>query len=336
MIRYFLLREVAFGQDGEVTYEAMIDRVNADLADGLGNLASRTLTMVKNYFGGQPPRSFSTQDASDEVRATIERAKQRFDDEFNELNFSKALEAAWAGIARVDKYITDNEPWKLARDQASRPRLESVISIAYEALRHLVLIVAPSLPNATRQIWSEMGLEGEPLRINPAECGWGEQIAASTIDKVTPAFPKLAKDRILADIEKDGSVTAAQPAAENPAPAVNKEAVTGVITIEDFARVELRAATVLEAERVPKADKLLRLVVDIGEPQPRQIVAGIAQYYTPESVIGRKIIVVSNLAPRKLRGLESNGMLLAASVGDEGRPILAGFSEDVPSGTRLK
>ena len=343
MIRYFLLREVAFGQDGEVTYEALIDRVNADLADGLGNLASRTLTMVKNYFGGLPPRVFGADPEAQDVRDTVLRAKRRFDDEFNALNFSRALEAAWAGIARVDKYITDSEPWKLAKDPSDRSRLEIVISTAYEALRHLVSLVAPSLPDTTRQIWTEMGLAGEPLGTNPNDSGWGEPIQTAKVDKVTPAFPKLAKDKIMAEIEKEQPAQPAQPAAtdeskpqSSAAAETKQQPAAGIISIDDFAKVELRAATVLKAERVPKADKLLRLEVEIGEPQPRQILAGIAQYYAPEDVVGRKIIVVSNLAPRKLRGLESNGMLLAASIGEEGRPVLATFTEDVPNGARLK
>jgi methionyl-tRNA synthetase len=384
-IRYYLLREVAFGQDGEVTYEGLIDRVNSDLADGLGNLASRTLTMIKNYFGGVPPRSLHErgEDPSD-VSLRIEDAKRRFDEEFNALNFSRALEAAWAGIARVDKFITDNQPWKLAKDPSARPQLESVLATAYEALRHLVLAVAPALPLTSREIWNQMGLSGDPLNINPNEAKWGEAIDASKIDRVSPAFPKLDKGKIMAEIEKESAASGGEPArvqdsaeqkaaSESAAPtgkqaATSEGSATGVppgqaasqqlssesaakqagtpalqgvtarqiITIDDFAKVELRAATVLEAEKVPKADKLLRLIVDLGEAQPRQILAGIAQYYAPEDVVGRKIIVVANLAPRKLRGLESNGMLLAASIGEDGRPVLATFTEDVPNGARLK
>ena len=329
-IRYYLLREVAFGQDGEVTYEGMIDRANSDLADGLGNLASRTLTMVRNYFGGNPPRPGveQSEDASD-VRLRIEEARKSFDQEFDALNFSRALEAAWAGIARVDKFITDNQPWKLAKDESARPQLESVLATAYEALRHIALLVSPVLPVTSREIWSQMGLAGDPLSINPVEAVWAEPLDVSRIDRISPAFPKLDKEKIMAEIERETT-----PAVSQDQPPETPVAQT--ITIDDFAKVELRAATVLEAEKVPKADKLLRLVIDVGEPQPRQILAGIAQYYSPEDVVGRKIIVVSNLAPRKLRGLESNGMLLAASVGEEGRPVLATFTEDVPNGARLK
>lgn len=372
-IRYYLLREVAFGQDGEVTYEGLIDRVNSDLADGLGNLASRTLTMIKNYFGGVPPRPVdeSGEEPSD-VRLRIDDAKRRFDEEFNALNFSRALEAAWAGIARVDKFITDNQPWKLAKDPSARPQLEIVLATAYEALRHLVLVVAPALPMTSREIWSQMGLAGDPQKIDPNETKWGEAIDVSKIDRISPAFPKLDKGKIMAEIENESAASAGegakpqesagqQAASEGAAPTGQQTAtvegapkaeqqagapalpgavagpVAGqIITIDDFVKVELRAATVLEAEKVPKADKLLRLVVDLGEAQPRQILAGIAQHYAPEEIVGRKIIVVANLAPRKLRGLESNGMLLAASVGEDGRPVLATFGEDVPNGARLK
>ena len=345
-IRYYLLREVAFGQDGEVTYQGLIDRANSDLADGLGNLASRTLTMIKNYFGGVPPRPGKEQDPDvADVTRQIADSKKRFDGEFDAYNFSRALEAAWAGIARVDKFITDKQPWKLAKEPSVRPQLENVLATAYEALRHLVLLVAPTLPVTSREIWDQMGLEGDPLQIDPNAVTWGEAVNVSRIDRISPAFPKLDKEKIMTEIENEAAAPAggesrdpqtvsektAPPAIETPAPST-----APVITIDDFIKVELRAATVLEAEKVPKADKLLRLVIDVGEPQPRQILAGIAEHYAPEEVVGRKIIVVANLAPRKLRGLESNGMLLAASVGEDGRPVLATFGEDVPNSTRLK
>jgi methionyl-tRNA synthetase len=355
-IRYYLLRDVVFGQDGEVTYQGLIDRANSDLADGLGNLASRTLTMIRNYFDGIPPRPSKAQDDDvGDVKRHIDEAKKRFDSEFSGLNFSRGIEAAWAGIARVDKFITDSRPWVLAKDPATRERLETVLATAYEAVRQLVVLVAPVLPDTSQEIWRQMGLSGEPLRINPNENAWGAPVDVSAIDRITPAFPRMDKGKIMAEIESSSatpsgesgnanegkSQSAAQSIAQqqgsnvaaSPSPAAT---VAEKIAIDDFAKVELRAATVLEAERVPKADKLLRLIVDLGEEKPRQILAGIAQYYAPEDVVGRKIIIVANLAPRKLRGLESNGMLLAASVGDDGRPVLATFGEDVPNGARLK
>jgi methionyl-tRNA synthetase len=340
-IRYFLLREVAFGQDGEVTYEALIDRANSDLADGLGNLASRTLTMVRNYFDGYAPRpEREHHDDAADVENRIAEAKRKFDDEFRQLNFSRALEAAWAAIARIDKFITDNQPWKLAKDPAARGQLEAVLATAYEGLRHVILTVAPFMPATSREIWNQMGLSDDPLRINPDGAKWGDKLDLSKIEHISPPFPKLDKERIMSEISNETAPPAREPTPESaPAPAGATQAVapaSQIITIDDFVKVELRAATVLEAEKVPKADKLLRLIVDLGEGQPRQILAGIAEHYTPEDVVGRKIIVVANLAPRKLRGLESNGMLLAASVGENGRPVLATFGEDVPNGTRLK
>jgi len=371
MIRYFVLREMAFGHDGDFTYEALIDRVNSDLADGIGNLASRTLTMVRNYFDGVPPTVSGgrLEEEAAQVRAAVEQAKAGVDQEFDGLNFSRALESVWAAIARIDKFISDNQPWKLAKDPARRSDLEAVIATAYEGLRQVVLLVAPALPNAAREIWGQLGCSGDPLEINPAGVAWGQgRDPQARIGQITGAFPKLPKDKIMSEIEKEKAAaaeTTAQEAASeqkfvketasaqeavsqarsatDAAPAATPEpAVTGTpalaptITIDDFVKVDLRVATILAAERVPKADKLLKLQVDLGEGQPRQILAGIAQYYSPEEITGRKIIVVANLAPRKLRGLESNGMLLAASIGEEGKPVLATFAEDVPNGARLK
>jgi methionyl-tRNA synthetase len=356
MIRYFVLREMAFGHDGDFTYEALIDRVNSDLADGIGNLASRTLTMVRNYFDGRPPAvarqiaDARLSDQANQVGLAIEQAKAGFDQEFEGLNFSRALEAAWSAIASIDKFISDNQPWKLAKDPARRADLEAVIATAYEGLRHIVALIAPVLPNAARQIWSQLGCEGDPLRVAPASLQWGELGGQQPrIGEITGAFPKLPKDKIMPEIEKEKAAEAPvestidqKPGTEQAGPVSGQGGVSAIpplgptITIDDFAKVDLRVATVLAAERVPKADKLLRLQVDVGEAEPRQILAGIAQYYSPEEMIGRRIIVVANLAPRKLRGLESNGMLLAASIGEEGRPVLATFTEDVPNGARLK
>jgi methionyl-tRNA synthetase len=313
--------------------------------------------MIRNYFDGRPPRPTEPPSGDvDEVARQIDESKKRLDAEFSLLNFSRGIEAAWAGIARVDKFITDNRPWVLAKDPTAHAQLETVLATAYEALRQLVVLVAPVLPDTSREIWRQMGLSGEPLQINPNENVWGAVVDVAAIDQIAPAFPKMDKGKIMAEIENSAASTSGegvgaagenktQDAAKSDAQqvvsktpdSVGQQAVQAEkIAIDDFAKVELRAATVLEAERVPKADKLLRLVVDLGEEQPRQILAGIAEHYAPEDVVGRKIIVVANLAPRKLRGLESNGMLLAASVGEDRRPVLATFGEEVPNGTRLK
>ena len=358
-VRYFCLREMVFGQDGDFTYEALIDRINSDLADGLGNLSSRTLTMVRNYFDGEVPAP--GQAASDElsaqateVREAVSRARAEFDQAFDAYSFSRGLEAVWAAIARLDKFISDAKPWDLAKDASHRSSLDLVLYTAVEALRHFAVLLVPVMPEATQEIWQQLGETGKVCEIEPATLKWGAREGALRIGEVKPIFPRLDKKNIMEEIKQDEAASQSARAQENTAQAAPTEAAAAAnattssssvpevapgvayIGIEDFLKVQLRVAQILTAERVPKADKLLRLTVDIGEPQPRQLLAGIAQYYEPEKLIGRKIIVVANLAPRKLRGFESNGMLLAASVGEDGRPVLAGFLEDVPNGAKLK
>jgi len=358
-VRYFCLREMVFGQDGDFTYEALLGRVNSDLAEGLGNLSSRTLTMVRNYCGGEVPAL--GQAASDELSAqaaevgeAVTRAGAEFDQAFDAYSFSRGLEAVWAAIARVDKFISDAKPWDLAKAEEKRGSLDLVLYTAVEALRHFAVLLAPVLPESAQAIWEQLGESSNVRDVAPSTLVWGGREGGTQIGEVKPIFPRLDKKKIMEEIKQDEAASQSARAQENitqaapteAAAAANASASTSSVTeaapgvayigIEDFLKVELRVAQVLTAERVPKADKLLRLTVDVGEPQPRQLLAGIAQYYEPEKLIGRKIIVVANLAPRKLRGFESNGMLLAASVGEEGRPVLAGFLEDVPNGAKLK
>ncbi len=339
-VRYFSLREMVFGQDGDFTYEALIDRLNGDLAAGLGNLSSRTLTMVRNYFDGLIPEINEADPALEgqaaEVRAAVEQARAEFDREFEAFNFSRGLEAAWAAIARIDRFISAAKPWDLAKDKARRDDLKLVINVSTEGLRQLTVLLNPVLPEATQSIWEQLGETGDVRSVNPHELEWGERIA-SQIGDIKPVFPRLDKKKTMEEIKKEEEASQAARSLDTQ-PLASSEPAAGIvhIGIEDFAKVELRAGEVLTAERVPKATKLLKLTIDLAEAQPRQVVAGIAQYYEPEKLVGRKVIVVSNLAPRKLRGLESNGMILAAAIGEEGRPVLAGFLEDVPNGAKLK
>jgi methionyl-tRNA synthetase len=350
-VRYFCLREMVFGQDGDFTYEALIERVNADLADGLGNLSSRTLTMIHRFRDGIVPLPIQVGTELAEraagVRRAIEHARIEFDREFDDYNFSRAIEAAQVAIAHVDKFISDTKPWNLAKDPALADSLDVVLSTSVRSLRQLAAILAPVLPESTQTIWEQLGESGQILGIAPTSLAW-EEPAGLKIGEVKPIFPKLDRKTLMDEIRKEETATAPTTEVANSettpvtppvaVPAVAAEPVPGVayINIEDFTKVELRAGEIRTAERVPKADKLLRMTIDLGEAEPRQILAGIAQYYEPEKLIGRKVIVVANLAPRKLRGFESQGMVLAASIGDEGRPILAGFLEDVPNGAKLR
>jgi methionyl-tRNA synthetase len=354
-LRYFLLREVVFGHDGSFSFDALVQRYNSDLANGLGNLASRTLTMITRYFKGEVPYpSLAAHTPAD--AAIADAAKKAIADYgilFDQFQFSRALETAWTLVSAVDKYIVENEPWSLGdkKDEESRSRLATVLYTSAEALRIVTALAHPVMPDATAKIWSQMGL-GDIRKFDLTELQWGQLRLGTKLGEVQAVFPradKSAVERMQNMEEQSASVgtgaspvqpgAARQPTATpaNPEAAAAKPAATiteGKISIDDFAKVELRVAQVKTAERVKGADKLLRLEVDLGT-EVRQLVAGIAEAYEPEALIGRKVVIVANLAPRKLRGLESNGMIVAASP-EGGKPVLASFLEDVPVGTRLK
>ncbi len=352
-IRYFVLREMVFGQDGRFGYEGLIDRANSDLAKGLGNLSSRTLTMIGNYCDSRLPSNVIPEDKlllakrvgidTDETTLAgfIETARDQFVLHFESLAFSRALETVWSVVARADKMISDAKPWDLAKDENQKHTLGAVLYRAAESLRWLSVLLYPVMPGASRAIWSQLGLADSPAQIDPTKLKWGELKAGTPIGNVEPIFPRIDKARTMAEINAHQKA-AAVPDAAPEAPmthATEADAVPGVtsfIEIDDFAKVDLRVGQVLSAERIPKADKLLLMKVDVGEEQPRQILAGIAQYYEPEKLVGRKVVIVANLKPRKLRGYESQGMVVAASYGEEGRPVIATFTEDVPNGARLK
>lgn len=356
VIRYFVLREMVFGQDGRFGYEALIERANSDLASGLGNLSSRTLTMIARYCDSRIPSGVIPEDKlllakrtgvdTDEttVAGFIENARHQFLMHLDNLAFSRALESAWSVIARVDKMITDAKPWDLAKDENQKQTLGVVLYRAAESLRWLCVLLYPVMPESSRLMWNQLGLSGSPAQVNPAELKWGELKEGAAIGDVEPVFPRIDKAKAMAEINRgaDAPAVVAEVDATQPSPPMTRATeadavgIANFIEIDDFAKVDLRVGQVLSAERVPKADKLLLLKIDLGEEQPRQVLAGIAQYYEPEKLVGRKVVVVANLKPRKLRGLESQGMVVAASYGEEGRPVLATFTEDVPNGARLK
>jgi methionyl-tRNA synthetase len=356
-LRYFLLREVVFGQDGSFSFDALLQRYNSDLANGLGNLASRTLAMITRYFKGEvpyPSKAASRVAADDAIVKLAQETIAHFHTLFESFQFSRALEIAWGLVAAVDKYIVENEPWTLGekQDEHSRSRLGTVLYTSAEALRIVTALAHPVMPEATAKIWTQMGL-GDITKTSLADLHWGQLQLGTKLGKVEPVFPRADKSAIerMQMIEEQqrtpAGATEAQPAATTQATApgasqgsapLNKPptppTTDSKITMDDFAKVELRVAQVKVAEKVKGADKLLRLEVDLGT-EVRQIVAGIAEAYAPETLIGRKVVIVANLAPRKLRGLESNGMIVAASL-EGGKLVLAAFLEEVPVGARLK
>ena len=410
-LRYFLLREIVFGQDGSFSFDALVQRYNADLANGYGNLVSRTLAMIVKYFDGVVPDGASdlpTQQQALTASGTLAA-------EFEKLNFSRALEAAWAYITSVDGYLSANTPWKRPAHILEAHEAQwrsSILYTAAEAIRIITALVYPVIPDAAAKVWAQLGLGDIQSSIQRGELqrlSWGGLQPGTRLGTLGPVFPRADKDAAerMQAIEQEHAAAGRTPSPTTPnaapAPAdltvaplsatlpvspaaalgspparsnaepiaplpiaafepglvaVEDAALVGQInapapievvttetlakpealpqiTIDDFMKVELRVAQITVAERVPKADKLLRLEVDLGYER-RQILAGIAETYAPESLIGRRVVIVANLAPRKLRGFESNGMVVAASLGEGGKPSLAGFLDHVELGARLK
>jgi methionyl-tRNA synthetase len=337
-LRYFLMREITFGQDGSFSYDALIQRYNADLANGLGNLTSRTLTMINQYRGGVIPESDGVGQIAETARTTSATALEHF----NNFDFSRALESIWALIAVIDKFIVDRAPWVLAKrsDDESSKLLDETLYTAAETLRTLCIWLYPVMPQSAKKIWAQLGMQPALESRRLADVHWGKLQGGQKIGKIEAVFPRIEgkfaiekmKELEIAEKARQDAVLGKKSAEQ----AVAGAAAAGEkIPIDDFAKVDMRVGQVLSAERVKGSDKLLLLKVDIGEPAPRTIVAGIAEAYTPEPLVGRKVVIVANLQPRKLRGIESQGMIVAASL-EGGKPVLAGFLEDVPVGARLK
>ena len=334
-LRYFLLREVVFGQDGSFSYDALVSRYNSDLANGLGNLASRTLTMIHQYRKGVMPDNAGDPEIAAQAAQTVSAAQEAFE----RFEYSKALEAVWSLISAVDKFIVQRAPWKLARaNEPDAPALlDNTLYTAAEALRISTALLYPVLPQSTPKIWAQLGttepIESEKL----AALKWGGLQGGQKIGEVSAVFPRIESAPAIAKMKQlEEETTAAQAVLMGKAPAA-EAAPEGVarIAIVDFLKVDLRVGKVLTAQNVKGSTKLMHMTIDLGETKPRTIVAGIAEAYTPDQLINRKVVIVANLQPRKLKGIESNGMIVAASVAD-GKPVLAGFHEDIPVGARLK
>jgi methionyl-tRNA synthetase len=363
-LRYILLRDMVFGQDGKFSYENLIERANADLASGLGNLSSRTLSMITKYRNGEIPNGKIRQENylhakraginadEQELVSVLGHARDEFLRKFDDFEFSQALEIVWSVIAKVDKMISDAKPWELVKDANQAETLNAVLYRATETLRWLCVLLYPVMPEATQKIYNQIGLTDDVSRINPENLIWGELKTGTKIGVTEAVFPRLDKNKIMNEIEQSkeqspkpeiqdensaASVAASEPQAAASAQSEQTAEEENFITIDDFLKVELRVGEIKVAERIPKADKLLRFEIDLGEEKPRQILAGLAEYYEPEKLIGRKVVVVANLKPRKMRGLESQGMICAASLeNSDDTPAIATFLEDVKIGARLK
>jgi len=340
-LRYYMLRETVFGQDGNFSHDALVQRYNSDLANGLGNLASRTLTMIDKYCAAAMPKGSAEQAVSLAPWRVPEKIQQ-VRSLYEQYQFTRALEEIWRLITDVDLLISEQKPWVLAEDPAKRAQLETVLWIAADTLRVVAVLAHPVIPNATERLWKALGQGGTAGEQGIDALEWGTLRPGTKVAKAETLFPRVEKQEAVERMEAMENEPQKQPA-----PAVASAAAAGgagttaapsasdKIAIEDFAKVEMRVGQIKTAERIVGADKLLKLTVDIGS-EIRQICAGIAQFYEPDALVGRKVVVVVNLAPRKLRGVESNGMIVAASVGPEGRPVLAAFTEDVEVGARLK
>jgi methionyl-tRNA synthetase len=405
VLRYFLLREIPFGQDGSFSFDALVQRYNSDLANGYGNLVSRTLSMIeKNLDGIHPsialPATPALADAAKALETSAAKLIADLASDFADLRFTRVLTSIAAYITEVDGFFSLAAPWKLAKstEPQAQEDLRAVLAITAESIRIITALLYPILPYSTAKVWEQLGLgdieaDAKSGKLNNLK--WGDLEPRTKLGPLGPIFPRADKGliQIMTDAEQNSApptpskfvdektthtapapIDATHPGAaprtselphHNPASQVGAssapvpelarppaphtqipasgvfatEAASGTpqIAIDDFVKIDLRVAKVLVAERIPKADKLLRLEVDLGY-EKRQILSGIAQWYTPEDLIGRRIIIVANLAPRKMRGLESHGMLLAASHGEDGKPILATFAEsdEIELGSRLK
>ncbi|GGB71425.1 methionine--tRNA ligase [Fictibacillus barbaricus] len=334
-LRYYLLREVPFGSDGVFTPESFVDRVNADLANDLGNLLNRTIAMIGKYFDGKIP---SYEGKVTEFDGTLQEfameTVRKTEEAMEKLEFSIALSTIWQLVSRTNKYIDETQPWVLAKDEAKQGELASVMYHLAESIRIVSVLIQPFMTETPEKIWTQLGLKDKNITEWESLKEFGAIPAETAVEKGDPIFPRLETEVEVEFIKNSmggASIPAEEPKTEkHEVPAAEEKPE---ISIDDFMKVDLRVATVIEAEPVKKADKLLKLQLDLGY-EKRQVVSGIAQFYKPEDLVGQKVICVTNLKPVKLRGELSQGMILAGS--SEGQLTLATVDPSLPNGSKVK